>query len=152
LGDHNPRFVKIRERRDDGCRPTCRGLGGDQGLLLLQRAGYGWDRRGGSRRSRRSSRSLEALLGSSWEVLALVLGGGILLGGVWRDGTAASVADQLLCLGRVVADVLLGDIGGASSVLAGNLPNLLGLLVDDVRGIGNVVVNQLLVGLVDEGA
>lgn len=36
--------------------------------------------------------------------------------------------------------------------MAGDLPDLLGLLVHDVRDVGEVVVNQLLVGLVDEGA
>lgn len=36
-------------------------------------------------------------------------------------------------------------------MLACHLPNLLSLLVDDVRRVSKVVVNQLLVGLVDEG-
>jgi hypothetical protein len=36
-------------------------------------------------------------------------------------------------------------------VVACDLPDLLGLLVDDVRDVVEVVIDQLPVGLVDEG-
>lgn len=118
-------------------------LGGDQRFLLLQCTGHSSHRRRGG---------LEVLSGCYREVGALVLGGSLLFGLVWRGGAAASIANQLLCFGRVVADILLSGIGGASSVVAGDLSHLLGLLVDDARGIVEVVVNELLVGLVDKRA
>ena len=70
-----------------------------------------------------------------------------------RDGgrdRAASATNQLLGLGRVVPNVLLCGLGGTGSMVACELLHLLGLLVDDVGGILEVVVDELLVSLVDE--
>ena len=61
-----------------------------------------------------------------------------------------ALADHVLSLGSVVTDVLLGDLGGLGSVLAGNAAQLLGLRVNHIRGLLQVVVNQLLVGGVNE--
>lgn len=125
-------------------------LGGDQGLLrlessiCLQSVGHS-----------SNGRSLELLLGRRREVGGRVLRSGrsgLLLDGVWGGRSATGVANQLLRLGRVVSNVLLGGIGRASSMVAGNLLDLLSLLVDDVGDVGKVVVDELLVGLVEEGA
>lgn len=62
-----------------------------------------------------------------------------------------AAAEQLLGLGSVVAHVLLGDLSGLCGVGASNLPKLLGLCSHDVLRILKVVVDQLLVGGVDQG-
>lgn len=51
---------------------------------------------------------------------------------------------------RVVSNVLLGGFGSTSGVVASQLTNLLGLLVCDIGSLGDIVVDNLLVGLVDE--
>lgn len=71
------------------------------------------------------------------------LGGGGLGGG-------SLATDHLLGLGGVVTGVLLGDLSGIGSVLAGNAAQLLGLRVDHIRSVLQVVVDKLLVGGVDE--
>ena len=118
-------------------------LCGDQGLVLrFQSVGCLLD----------WGRSLEILLRRGGEIFTLV--GGVNLGGLRggnrRSGATTSTANILLSLGRVVPNILLCGIGGAGSVVAGELLDLLGLLVDNVGGVGDVVVDELLVGLVYE--
>lgn len=67
------------------------------------------------------------------------------LGEGWRDG-ACAVGD----LGRVVADEVLGGCRGGRDLLRGELLDLRGLLVDDGGGVGDLLVDELLVGLVDQ--
>lgn len=78
---------------------------------------------------------------SNWRTLLLDYGR--------RSG--ASAAKCLLSLGRVVGGILLGGVGCDGCVVAGEILNLLGLLVDDVGSMLKLTVDQLLVGLVDEG-
>lgn len=59
--------------------------------------------------------------------------------------------EQLLSLRRVVSHVLLGEFGGLGSVGTSNLSELLRLGGDNVLCVLNVVVDQLLVGGVDQG-
>lgn len=98
---------------------------------------------------------LEVLLWCRGEILALVRRLHILLldwlglGDGRRNGAAAAT-NQLLGLGRVVPNILLCGLGGSRSVMAGELLDLFGLLVDDMGGILDVVIDELLVGLVDE--
>jgi hypothetical protein len=96
-------------------------------------------------------RCLELLLRGSREILALVSWVGGLSGGSWRGRAGTSASDQILSFGRIVSNILFCGIGGARSVVAGELLDLLGLLVNNAGSIRDVVVNELLVGLVDEG-
>lgn len=93
--------------------------------------------------------SREVLLGCGWEVLALVCGclslGGR-LGGDWRGGST----HHLLGLGGVVSYVSLGRLGGTGSMVAGELLDLASLLVDDLSDVGDLLINESLVGLVDQ--
>ncbi len=57
---------------------------------------------------------------------------------------------HLLGLGRVISNERLCGLGGTGGVLTGERLDLLGLGVDNVRGIGKVVIDELLVRLVDE--
>lgn len=119
-------------------------LCGDQGLVLrFQSVGCLLDRGG----------SLEILLRRGGEILTLV-GGGVNLrgfcGGNRRGGATTSIANILLSLGRVVPNILLCGISGARSVVASELLDLLGLLVDNIGGVGDVVIDELLVGFVNE--
>lgn len=61
-----------------------------------------------------------------------------------------STTDHLLGLAGVVAHVLLRNLSCLRSVLAGNMAQLLCLAVDHVRGLLKVVVDELLVGGVDQ--
>jgi len=106
-------------------------LGGDKRLLLL---------------ALDDGIRLDVLLGGGGEVVGLVLLGG--LGGDF--GRSGSAADELLSLGGVVAHVLLGDLGGMGRVLAGHVANLAGLGIDNIRRLLNMVVDELLVGRIDE--
>lgn len=115
--------------------------------LRSQRIGCFLDRRG----------RLEFFLWGNREVLALVRGDVILgvnlgwLGGhSWGSGTRTSASNDPLSLGRIVSNILLCDICGTRGVVTGELLNLLGLLVDDIGGIFDVMVNDLLVSLIDE--
>lgn len=54
-------------------------------------------------------------------------------------------------LGGVVSHKLLGGLGGVGCVGTGNLLKLLSLGIDNILGVLKVVVDQLLVGGVDEG-
>lgn len=96
---------------------------------------------------------LLGLVGGGDGELGLDRGGsGGLLGGDGRLGsTAGAGADELLDLGGVVAGVLLAEGGGVAGVLLGNGAGLGGLGVDDVGGVLEVLVDELLVGDVDEG-
>jgi hypothetical protein len=46
---------------------------------------------------------------------------------------------------------LLGGVGGARGVVASQLLDLLGLLIDDLGGLDDLCVDDFLVGLVGEG-
>lgn len=86
--------------------------------------------------------------------IALRSSGEIGLLGCWLDrsslGGSSLAADHLLSLGSVVANILLGDLGGLGSVLAGHAAQLLGLGVNHISSLSQVVVDQLLVGGVDQ--
>jgi len=94
---------------------------------------------------------LERGLGSLREVSVLVL----LLDGS-RGGLGAGLGggrpatDELLGLGGVVSHVLLGDLGVLGCGLLGSLAELGGLSADDLGGLAEVLVDELLVRLVDE--
>lgn len=127
---------------------VCKHLSGDQRLVLRsQSAGCLLDGRW----------RFELLLRRSREIFTLVSGAVLLhVGLCWlgrghgRRGATTRVSDHLLSLGRVVSNILLCDIGGTSSVVAGELLDLRGLLVDNAGGIVDVAVDEFLVGLVDE--
>lgn len=97
---------------------------------------------------------LEILLGSRREVSVADAANGLGLGGGRgrSGGLGAGLAtlQQLLGLGGVVSHVLLGHLSGLGGVRACNLSELLGLGTDNVLRVLNVVVNQLLVGGVDQ--
>jgi hypothetical protein len=103
-----------------------------------------------------SWRGLELLLRRSREVLTLVSRDVLLLdrsGFGLGDGgrnRAASATNHLLSLGCIFSCILLCGLGGSGSMVAGEFLDLLGLGVDDVGCVLDVVVNQLLVRLVDE--
>lgn len=138
----------------------------DEGGLLLSSRG----RRRRSHRRLADGRAISLVLspglglavdvtgGGSGEVgllhggLGLVGRGGgellLLLGGLGRGGAAA---EDALGLCRVVAHVLLGEVGHVGGVLAGGGAELSRLLVDDVRGVLELLVDDLLVHGVDGG-
>lgn len=94
---------------------------------------------------------LEVLLRGSREIRVLHSGGrgGGRCSACGRSrGLAAT--EQLLSLGGVVAHVLLGNLGSLGSVGAGKLSKLFGLCSHNVLGVLKVVVDQLLVGRVDQ--
>jgi hypothetical protein len=99
---------------------------------------------------------LELLLRRSREILAFVSRDVLLHGGLsfgdGRGDRAAAATDHLLSLGRVFSNILLCSLGGSCGVVACELLDLLGLLVDHVGGVLEVVVDKLLVGLIDERA
>jgi hypothetical protein len=65
-------------------------------------------------------------------------------------GRCAATTKQFLSLGSVVTNVLLRDLSRLGSVLACNCAKLLGLGVDHVRGLLQVVIDKLLVRRIDE--
>jgi len=83
---------------------------------------------------------------------------GLILWRAWEVGSLESClltrkprrAHQLLSLLGVLSGVLLHCLRGAASVLSRKVFHLVGLLVDDVAGIVDVVVNELLVLDVDK--
>lgn len=89
---------------------------------------------------------LDVLLRGSREVGLVDRGGGL---GDGARGLAA--AKHLLGLGGVVSHKLLGHLGSLGGVGTGHALELLSLGVDNVLGILKVVVDQLLVGGVDQG-
>lgn len=91
----------------------------------------------------------EALLRGLREVCRVDIGLRSRLRGEFGRGRATAVK-QRLSFGSVVAHVLLGDLGGLRSMLARNLAYLLGLAVEHFGALLHVVVDQLLVGSVDE--
>jgi len=115
-----------------------RHLCGDQRLALTKRLG------------------LELLLWCGREILALeswgilLEGWGSLLLNSWWGGSATGAADHLLSLGGVIGSIDLGGLGSASSVVASEFLDLLGLLVNNGRCVGDLVIDELLVGLVDK--
>lgn len=66
------------------------------------------------------------------------------------DLVLATALNQSLGLGSVVTYILLSDLGGLLSVLLGNGAELSGLGIDNLAGVLQLVVNELLVGSVDE--
>lgn len=112
-------------------------LSRDKGLLLLHGGG------------RLFLSNLDVLLRGSREV-RLVHSGGSGRGG--RGGARGlATAEHFLCLGSVITHELLGHLGSVSSVGAGQTLELRGLGVDNFLRILKVVVDQLLVGGVDQG-
>lgn len=99
---------------------------------------------------------LELSLGRSGEVgiAILLLGrdasGGSSLGVSLGRGRTAASTDQLLSLGGVVTHVLLSDLSVLSCGLLGSITELGGLGVDDVAGLAEVLVDELLVLLIYE--
>lgn len=94
---------------------------------------------------------LEGLLRRSGEVGVLVFLLDSSRSGLGMSlGRGRPAADQLLGLGGVVAHVLLGDLGILSGSLLCGLTQLGSLSADDVGGLAEVLVDELLVGLVDE--
>ena len=55
-----------------------------------------------------------------------------------------------MSLGGVIGSIDLGGLGSASSVVASEFLDLLGLLVNNGRCVGDLVIDELLVGLVDK--
>lgn len=93
--------------------------------------------------------NLDVLLRGSREVG--LVDRGCRLGGRGGGGGSLTTAEHLLGLSSVVAHELLGHLGGVGGVGASNLLELLSLGVDNVLRILKVVVDQLLVGGVDQG-
>lgn len=79
----------------------------------------------------------------------LTLDGAHKLGRLW--GGRAAGADVTLSLGAVLANILLHQAGGVRGTLASHIPKLVGLGVDDLLGVGNLLVNELAVADVDKG-
>ena len=118
--------------------PSKRDLGLDERLILSFHNGHG-DR--------------NVLLGSDREILVLVLR----LLGNGREikllllGRVASGLDQGLSLGSVVTHVLLGDLGSLLRVPLNHGAELRGLRRENLTGLVELLVDELLVGDVDEG-
>jgi hypothetical protein len=103
---------------------------------------------------------LELLLWRGREILALEAWNVLLLdqrlslgwlGRCNRGGrSSTSAANQLLCLLGVVSNILFGSLGSAGGMVAGELSDLFGLLVCNVRSLREVLVDELLVRLVDK--
>ena len=99
--------------------------------------------------------SLEVVRGGSWEDL---LGGGrevVLLDDRLLRGLVfglASTLDQGLGLGGIVANVFLGELGSLFGLLLGNGAQLGSLGIDNITGLLELLVDELLVGLVDQGS
>ena len=72
------------------------------------------------------------------------------LGSGWRDGAVAYTANDLLGLGTVITSILLGGRGNTSGMLTRKRLDLVGLFVGNVGNLGEVVIDKLLVGLVDQ--
>jgi len=118
-------------------------LCGDQWLILLQEAcglTDWW--------------CLELIIWCDWEILTLegVEVVALLLDDGWGGRASTGVANKLLCLGRVITNVLLCGRGSAGSLLAGESAHLLGLLVGDCGSLVELSIDKILVGLVDEWA
>lgn len=93
------------------------------------------------------------------------IGSGVLgLGGVFRCsilsldrdivggslGRSGDVAHHLLSLGGIVGDGSLGDLSGMAGVVSSDLLDLNSLLVGDAGSVAHVVVDEVLVGAVDQ--
>lgn len=81
-------------------------------------------------------------------VLGSRLNGGSALGGNLRR--LRSTSEEILNLGSVITSILLGNVGNVANLLLGNIANLVGLGVDHVRRGAELLVDELLVGGVDE--
>lgn len=91
---------------------------------------------------------LLGLLGGRGRELGLLLHGVGLLG---RSRRASAAPKHLLDLASVVTSVLLSERGDLLGLLLGDLTDLSSLGVNDIGGILKMLVNQLLVGDVDQG-
>jgi hypothetical protein len=67
--------------------------------------------------------------------------------GLWRGRAAA---DETLSLGRVVTHVLLGELGDVGRVLAGSASDLGSLGADNLGGVLELSIDELLVRSVNE--
>ena len=63
----------------------------------------------------------------------------------WGDRASASIADHFLRLGRVVTNILLCALGSARSMVGCEGLDLFGLLVGDIGGVIEMVIDELLV-------
>ena len=116
--------------------------------------GLSWSARGD--RLGGDQRLLLALDGRLFVGLELVGRGGrevrVSNGGLRADlGRGRSAAEHGLGLGSVVTHVLLGQLGGMGGMLASDLSELVGLSINDVGRLLQVLVDKLLVGGVDQG-
>jgi hypothetical protein len=97
---------------------------------------------------------LEFRLWCSREIVALVRRYVFLLGELGlsdcRRDRAAAAADHLLSLGRVFSNILFCGLSCSCGMVACELLDLLGLLVDHIGGVLHVVVDKLFVRLIDE--
>ena len=66
-------------------------------------------------------------------------------------GGRASVADVTLSLRAVLTDILLDQVGGVRGSLASHVPKLVGLGVDDLLVVDNLLVDEFTVADVDQG-
>lgn len=68
-----------------------------------------------------------------------------------RSRAATSTTDILLSLGAVVSSVRFDSLMGTCGMVASEVLELIGLGVGDFGGVLDVVINELLVGHVDQG-
>ena len=129
-------------------KQDCRLENGKQGLRL-GRLGLG---QLGQRHGRdvNLGLELEVLGGRNREVSRLKAGRLARRLGLRLLSLGTGTMDQALSLGGVVAQVLLGQVGGLLRVLLGGRAELSSLRVDKIAGLLELVVDELLVGGVDE--
>lgn len=119
---------------------------GDEGLLLVGKNGLLWNF--GSVNVGGLRRLLGRSIGEGRGLLDGLGNDGIGLG---SSGRATLATQHLLNLAGVVAGVLLAKGSDLLGLLLGNAANLGGLSLNDVRGVLDVLIDQLLIGDVDQG-
>lgn len=123
-------------------------LSGNQRLLLGNSRDLG--ELGRLVRSRLSNR--DGLRGrSDRELGTLGRGDGNLFGGSRSSGRGRAATDHVLDLASVVTGVLLAKSSKLISLLLSGVADLSSLSVDDFGGVLEVLIDELLVGSVDEG-
>lgn len=84
------------------------------------------------------------------------LGNGLMLDRAHKlgslGGSGAAGTDVFLGLGAVLADILLHQAGGLRSALTSQITELVGLGVDDLLGIDNLLVDDFPVADVHQGS
>ena len=78
---------------------------------------------------------------------------GLRLGAVDFRGSRAATSTTyvLLGFGTVVSSIRLDRLVSTSSMLAGEILQLIGLAVSDLRGVIDMVIDEVLIGHVDQG-